>query len=325
MSGEALVSIRALTVEASGAAGTFHLLRGIDLDIRRGRVLGIVGESGSGKSTLALAVIGLLPTNVSRVDGEILLAGANLLRLSEGEMRRLRGEKIAMIFQDPMTVLNPVFTVGTQLIDVVRRKTPAMGRQAARAKAEAMLAAVGIPDAASRLGAYPHQLSGGMRQRVMIAMALLTEAELVLADEPTTALDATVEAQIVELFRALQKNTSRAVLFVSHHLGLLAEFSDDVAVMYGGLVVETGPIAEVMARPSHPYTAALLACEIDDLPGERPLATIPGAPPSPLAVPEGCLFAPRCSLVVEACRQARPAMIEARPGIFARCIRTADV
>jgi len=325
MSGETLVSIRGLTVEAAGAAGTYHLLRGVDLDIGCGRILGIVGESGSGKSTLASAILGLLPANVTRLAGQIRLRGQNLIGLSEEAMRRLRGDVLAMIFQDPMTVLNPVFTVGTQLVDVVRRKKPGTSRPAARAEAQAMLARVGIPDAGSRLAAYPHQLSGGMRQRVMIAMALLTDSELILADEPTTALDATVEAQIVELFRGLQKDLSRTVLFISHHLGLLAEFSDDVAVMYAGMVVETGPIAEVLARPSHPYTAALLACEIDDTPGERPLATIPGAPPSPLTVADGCLFAPRCALAVEACRRAPPPMIEARPGIFARCIRSADV
>jgi len=325
MSGDALVSIRGLTVEAAGASGTHHLLRGVDLEIRRGRILGIVGESGSGKSTLASAIIGLLPANVSRIAGEIRLDGLNLVGLGDERMRALRGARIAMIFQDPMTVLNPVFTIGTQLVDVVRRKTPGTSRQAARAKAQAMLAGVGIPDAGSRLAAYPHQLSGGMRQRVMIAMALLTESELILADEPTTALDATVEAQIVELFRTLRQDSSRAVLFISHHLGLLAEFGDDIAVMYGGLVVETGPMAQVMARPSHPYTAALIACEIDEAPADQPLATIPGAPPSPLTQPSGCLFAPRCALAVEPCRQAPPPMIEARPGVFSRCLRSGDV
>jgi peptide/nickel transport system ATP-binding protein len=322
---EPLVSIRGLEVEAAGEAGVARMLRGVDLDIGRGRIVGVVGESGSGKSTLAAAIIGLLPANVTRVAGEIRFGGGDLLALGAEGMRELRGDRVAMIFQDPMTVLNPVFTIGTQMTDMVRRKFPELDRREALTKAEAMLARVGIPDPDSRIAAYPHQLSGGMRQRVMIAMALLTDAELILADEPTTALDATVEAQIVNLFQGLQRELSGSVLFISHHLGLLAEFSDDVAVMYGGMVVETGPMAEVAVHPGHPYTAALLACEIDDDPGDRPLVTIPGAPPSPLERPQGCLFAPRCPLVIEPCRAAVPPMIESRPGVFARCIRTHDV
>lgn len=322
--GNPMLSIRGLQVQASGSKGTVHMLRGIDLDVARGRIVGVVGESGSGKSTLASAVIGLLPSNARRISGEIRFAGRDLMSLGEGEMRELRGDRIAMIFQDPMTVLNPVFTIGTQLIDVIRRKSPRTRADAARAQAETMLTRVGIPDPASRLRSYPHQLSGGMRQRVMIAMALATDAELILADEPTTALDATVEVQIVTLLKELQRELSGSVLFISHHLGLLAEFCDDVVVMYGGMVMETGPMDEVIADPSHPYTKALLACEIDDAPHGKPLPTIPGTLPSPREEPGGCLFAPRCPRATEACFQIKPEMTEARPGVAARCLRIGD-
>ncbi|WP_429132195.1 ABC transporter ATP-binding protein [Ensifer sp. 4252] len=319
-----MLTIRDLRVRATSSKGAVHMLRGVDLDIARGRIVGVVGESGSGKSTLASAIIGLLPSNARRTQGEILFAGRDLMSLDEREMRDLRGDRIAMIFQDPMTVLNPVFTVGTQLVDVIRRKSPATRGDAARAEAEALLTRVGIPDPAGRLDCYPHQLSGGMRQRVMIAMALATNAEFILADEPTTALDATVEVQIVTLIRELQRELSGSVLFISHHLGLLAEFCDDVVVMYGGMVMETGPMDEVISEPSHPYTKALLACEIDDAPHGKPLPTIPGALPSPREEPEGCLFASRCPRATEACFRIKPEMAEARPGVSACCLRIGD-
>ncbi|HTV67678.1 MAG TPA: ABC transporter ATP-binding protein [Rhizobiaceae bacterium] len=315
------MSIRGLTVEATGARGPVHMLRGMDIDIAPGRIVGVVGESGSGKSTLAAAIIGILPSNVTKVGGEIRFGGIDLLTLGEDGKRSLRGDRIAMIFQDPMTVLNPVFKVGTQLVDVVKRKKPGTSRQAAMKEAEAMLQRVGISEPAARLACYPHQLSGGMRQRVMIAMALLTNPQLILADEPTTALDATVEAQIVELFRDLQRETSSSVLFISHHLGLLSEFCDDAIVVYGGLVMETGPITQLIGNPRHPYTAALLACEIDEGDSGEPLRTIPGAPPSPSAPLAGCAFAPRCTLVTDACRAAPVPMKDLGGGVSVRCIR----
>jgi len=316
-----LVSIRGLSVEATGARGPIHMLRGVDIDIAPGRIVGVVGESGSGKSTLAAAIIGILASNVTRVAGEIRFGGMDLLGLDEDGKRSLRGDRIAMIFQDPMTVLNPVFKVGSQLVDVVKRKKPGTSRRAALNEAEAMLLRVGIADPAARLACYPHQLSGGMRQRVMIAMALLTNPQLILADEPTTALDATVEAQIVELFRDLQRETSSSVLFISHHLGLLSEFCDDAIVVYAGLVMEAGPMVDLISRPLHPYTAALIACEIDEGDDGTPLRTIPGGPPSPSAPLSGCAFAPRCASADDVCRTSPVAMRDLGGGVSVRCIK----
>src|SRR6185369_4821588 len=247
-----LVSIRNLTLEASTTRGTAHILRGVDLDIGRGRIIGVVGESGSGKSSLASCLLRLLTANLSRIGGEIVFDGTDLLRLGDTAMNAYRGRRIAMIFQDPMTALNPLFTIATHLLDVLRRRHPELPRKAAHARAVAALTSVGIADARLRMDAYPHQLSGGMRQRVMIAMALLVEPDLLLADEPTTALDATVEAQIVELFSRLKHEFSGSVVFISHHLGLVAEFCDDLCVMYGGRIVETGPVQDVLAAPRHP-------------------------------------------------------------------------
>jgi ABC-type dipeptide/oligopeptide/nickel transport system ATPase component len=235
------VSIRQLTLEADTARGTAHILRGVDLDIGRSRILGVVGESGSGKSSLAACLLRLLPANVSRLAGKIVFDGVDLIALSEPAMNAYRGARIAMIFQDPMTALNPLFTVGTHLKDVLRRRHPAITQDDARRRSIAALVAVGIADAPLRLDSYPHQLSGGMRQRVMIAMALLVEPDLLLADEPTTALDATVEAQIVALFENLRRSFSGSIVFISHHLGLVAQFCDDLCVMYGGRLSRAAP------------------------------------------------------------------------------------
>ena len=302
-----LLSIRTLTLEASTPRGAAHILRGIDLDILPGRILGIVGESGSGKSSLALAIIRLLPANVTRLAGQILLHGEDLVALPEAAMQRHRGASLAMIFQDPATALNPLFTIGTHLIDVIRRRDPGLSRNQARRRAQDALVRVEIADPARRLRAYPHELSGGMRQRVMIAMALLVQPVLLLADEPTTALDATVEAGIVALFERLRTELGGSVLFISHHLGLVAGLCDDIAVMYGGSILETGPAAQVCRTPKHPYTAALLACEPDEAPQGAPLPTIPGEVPDPVSVPQGCIFAPRCALAEPRCRtEAQP-------------------
>ncbi len=319
-----MVSIQDLVVDASTSRGTAHLLRGVSLDIGRGRILGVVGESGSGKSTLASAMLRLLPPNISRLSGQIRLDGLDLVALAPAEMEAIRGRRVAMIFQDPMTALNPLFTVGLQLIDVLRRREPGLRRADELKQAEAMLATVGIPDPRLRLAAYPHQLSGGMRQRVMIAMALMAQPDLLLADEPTTALDATVEAQIVELFDELRQRFSGSIVFISHHLGLVAELCDDLCVMYGGVIVESGPVTEVLARPRHPYTRALLDCEIDDDASGR-LASIPGDVPDPLTVLTGCVFAPRCPHAAPRCLQGQPPLMELEPGRRAACIRADEV
>ena len=313
-----LLRIRGLTMTARTTRGPARILSGIDLDIGRGRILGVVGESGSGKSSLASCLLRLLPPNLERLEGRVELGGTDLLALPEPAMAALRGTRIAMVFQDPMSALNPVFTIGTQMVDVARRRAPGLSRAQALAKAEAMLARVAIPDPRARLSAYPHQLSGGMRQRVVIAMALLAEPELLLADEPTTALDATVEAQIVALLDDLRRDIAGSIVLISHHLGLVAQLCDDLCVMYAGTVVETGPTAEVLAAPAHPYTRALLACEIADG-DEGRLASIQGEVPDPVAPPAGCVFAPRCARAEPRCHAEPPAPRDVAPGRAAAC------
>ena len=292
-----MITIEDLTATAGPASIPAHILRGVSLRLEQGRILGVVGESGSGKSTLALALLRLLPGIT--LGGRITMDGIDLLALSESAMADWRGRQIAMIFQDPATALNPLFTVGTQLTDVLRRRSPGLGRRAARAEAAAALRRVEIADPAARLGAYPHQLSGGMRQRVLIAMALAAEPVLLLADEPTTALDATVEAGIMELFQRLRTEFHGSILFISHQLGLVAQLCDEIAVMYAGAVLEHGPAAALCRAPKHPYTAALIACELEA--DDGPIATIPGDVPGPSETPPGCLFAARCALAEPRC------------------------
>lgn len=316
-----LLSIEGLHLEARTPRGVARILRGVDLRIGRGRIMGLVGESGSGKSTLALAIMRLLPGNVAGLTGHMVLDGTDLVPLSEPAVAALRGTRLAMVFQDPATALNPVFSVGTQLIDVIRRRDPGIGRNQARALAEQALRRVEIADPALRLRAYPHQLSGGMRQRVMIAMALLVRPDLLLADEPTTALDATVEAGIVALLDGLRTELGGSILFISHHLGLVAGLCDDIAVMYGGRIVESGLAAAVCAAPRHPYTAALLACEPDE--GTGPLATIPGEVPDPIDTPPGCIFAPRCAFAEARCTAEDQALRTVAPGWTAACWKAA--
>ena len=318
-----LVRLSGLRIEAATSRGPAHLLRGVELTIGRGRILGLVGESGSGKSTLALCLLGLLPGNVTARSGEVVMDGVDLARLSPAGMEGWRGRRIAMIFQDPQAALNPLFTVGTHLVDVLRRCQPGVSRRDAVAQAGAALARVEIADPVRRLRAYPHELSGGMRQRVVIAMALLARPDLLLADEPTTALDATVEAGIMHLFEGLRAELAGSILFISHQLGLVAQLCDDIAVLYGGAVVESGPAAAVCAAPKHPYTAALLACELDGMPGEGRLPSIPGEVPDPVSTPPGCIFAPRCLHVTERCRREDQVLRGLAPGWQAACWRAA--
>lgn len=312
-----LVSIRNLVLEAATARGTARILRGVDLEIGRGRILGVVGESGSGKSSLAACLPRLLPANVTRLSGSIAFDGTELLTLDERAITGWRGTRMAMIFQDPMTALNPLFTVGTHLVDVLRRREPGLPRAAALDRAEAMLERVAIGDPRARLKAYPHELSGGMRQRVMIAMALLAAPDLLLADEPTTALDATVEAQIVALLAQLRAEFTGSILFISHHLGLVARLCDDVCVMYAGTIVESGSAAAVLRAPRHPYTQALLDCEIDD--AEGPLRSIPGDVPDPTQAFQGCVFAPRCPRAASICALEPPRPRPVGAGQMAAC------
>jgi oligopeptide/dipeptide ABC transporter ATP-binding protein len=318
-----LLHVENLVLHASTPRGPAQILRGVDLRVGRGRIMGIVGESGSGKSSLAACLLRLPPPNTTLLTGRIVLDDKELLALPEDTMRGLRGTQLAMVFQDPMGALNPLFTIGTQMVDVLRRRHPGTPRRAALAQAEAMLARVAIADPRARLASYPHELSGGMRQRVMIAMALLAQPLLLLADEPTTALDATVEAQIVALLAGLRHEVQGSTLFITHHLALVAQLCDDIAVMYAGLVVETGPAAAILAAPRHPYTRALVACEIGDDAAGR-LASIPGEVPDPVLPLAGCAFAPRCAHARPPCFETQPAMRETPTG-FAACLRLDEI
>ena len=307
MAAASVLSVRDLSIDFQTPRGLVHALRGVTLEVPRGSIVGIVGESGSGKSTLSLAAMGLLPENALIRAGRILFDGADLLAMSESGWRDLRGRRVSMVFQDPMTSLNPVLSIGAQMTDIQYRDRAA-GAAEKRRKAAAMLRRVGIPDPEQRLGRYPHEFSGGMRQRIAIAMGLLGNPELLIADEPTTALDVTLEAQIIHLLRELQRDFAGSILFISHNLGLIAELCDRVVILYASEVVEQGSVQDIFHRPRHPYTEALLVCDparIDDV--RRELPTIPGDVPNLLQVPRGCVFAPRCPKVFDRCREERPA------------------
>ncbi|TDE35115.1 ABC transporter ATP-binding protein [Antarcticimicrobium sediminis] len=297
-----LLSVRGLTLDIPLARGTLHAVRGIDFDLYRGETLCIVGESGSGKSLTSLAVMGLLDKNIQRRAERMDFDGTELTRASNRQMRALRGDRIAMIFQEPMTSLNPAYTIGDQLIEALRLHR-SVSRDTARARAVELLEKVGISAAASRLGQYPHQLSGGLRQRVVIAMALMCEPELIIADEPTTALDVTIQAQILRLLVDLTKEMDVAMILITHDLGVVARVADKVGVMYAGELVETGPAAEVFGKPMHPYTRGLLRCIPQPGMTERggELGTIPGIVPSLIGAVQGCAFRTRCPHATEAC------------------------
>jgi len=303
----ALLDVRELTVEFGTEAAPFRAVDGVDLQVVPGEIVGIVGESGSGKSVTALALMGLIDFP-GRVRADALeFLGCDLLAVSERERRAIVGRDIAMIFQDPMTSLNPSYTAGYQLMEALAAHQGG-SRAARRAAALDLLKLVEIPDAASRLDAYPHQLSGGMSQRVMIAMALACNPKLLIADEPTTALDVTVQAQILELLRRLQRERGMALLLITHDLAVVAEMAHRVIVMYAGKQVETGPLPATFERPHHPYTEALLAALPEHNAGRARLATIPGVVPGAFDRPAGCLLSPRCAYAVERCRSAAPAL-----------------
>ncbi|KQS89441.1 MULTISPECIES: ABC transporter ATP-binding protein [unclassified Rhizobium] len=303
-----LLTIENLNVSYRGSGRSAHILDGVDIEIGHGQSVGLAGESGSGKSTVAFALLGLLADN-AEVSAAYAAFDGRTQDFAARETASLRGADIAMIFQDPMTALNPMFTIGTQLVDIQRRRFQKASRKALWARAEAVLADVGVQDAAARMHRYPHEFSGGMRQRVVIAMALLVEPKLLIADEPTTALDATIEAQVVDVLHRLRQRTSASMLVVSHSMGLIAELCDSVVVMYAGTVVESGKVADVLHRPRHPYTRALLACEIDPFAAFDPsqdLATIPGNVPDPSRRPKGCIFAGRCPARHDRCSEKPP-------------------
>jgi len=316
-----LLEIRDLRTYFDSDAGAFRAVDGVTFSLAPGRTLGVVGESGSGKSVTALSVMGLVPRPPGRIaGGEILFGGVDLLTLDAAAMRERRGADISMIFQEPMTSLNPAFTVGEQIAEAILRHRR-VTRGEARERAIDMLRRVRIPSPEKRFDDYPHKLSGGMRQRVMIAMALACDPKLLIADEPTTALDVTVQAQILDLLRRLREETGTAIMLITHDLGVIAELADEVIVMYAGKVVEHASVAALFATPQHPYTIGLLG-SIPRLDGDAArLATIEGAVPNPLTLPEGCRFHPRCPFAVERCRAAAPPLLEMAPGQFAACWR----
>ena len=317
---EPLLELRGLTIDFATDDGVVRAVDGLDLALGRGRTLGLVGESGCGKSVTSLAIMGLLPSENATVGGKIVFEGRDLLAIAPHLMRDLRGARLAMIFQEPMTSLNPAYTIGDQIIEAIQRHQ-GLDATAARARAIDMLKLVRIPSPDKRVDDYPHKLSGGMRQRAMIAMALACGPQLLIADEPTTALDVTIQAQILDLMRGLRRDTGTAIVLITHDLGVVAEMADDVAVMYAGQIVERAPVRDLFARPEHPYTVGLLG-SIPRLDEKRDrLPSIEGRVPDMSRPPPGCRFAARCPFVEPACRTAAPALVEIAPGHLSRCRR----
>jgi oligopeptide/dipeptide ABC transporter ATP-binding protein len=320
-----LLELRDLVVRFHTDDGPVYAVNGVSWALAPGRALGLVGESGSGKTVSVLALLGLLPRTGRVEGGSARYRGTDLLRLPADELRDVRGREIAMVFQDPLTSLNPVLTLGRQLTEGLRRHLGRTGGQARRRAVE-LLELVGIGNAASRLADYPHELSGGQRQRVMIAMALACEPAVLIADEPTTALDVTIQAQIVELVQRLQAELGMAIVWITHDLALVSGIVDRVVVMYAGTVLETAPVSDLYARPRHPYTLGLLgSMPTLDAPARGRLPSIEGAPPDLREPPRGCPFAPRCAYAVERCRQEAPPLLEVGGEHASACWRWRDV
>lgn len=316
-----LLRVEGLTVRLRSDRGPVTAVENVGFDLQPGEVLGMVGESGSGKSVTALSLLRLIPEDsIESVAGQVWFGGQNLLRMPESQLRQVRGREIGMIFQDPMTSLNPIASIGWQLQEPLRLHL-GLGRRAAAARAEALLDLVGIPQPRKRLAQFPHELSGGMRQRVVIAMALSCEPKLVIADEATTALDVTTQAQILDLLRSLQARLGMAVIMITHDLGIVAEFADRVQVMYAGRVVERAPARNLFEAPAHPYTQGLLRSIPSFEDGPSRLFGIEGTVPSPFDLPPGCGFAPRCALADKACTGAPPAFRPIPGGRHVACVR----
>ena len=317
-----LLEVNNLTTHFFTQDGVVKAVDGITYDLEEGEVLGVVGESGCGKSVHALSIMRLVPSPPGRtVAGEVVFEGENLLEMDDAEMRNIRGNRIAMVFQEPMTSLNPVLTIGRQLTETLELHQ-GMNKQQARDRAAELLQTVGIPDAARRLVDYPHQFSGGMRQRVMIAMALSCNPKLIIADEPTTALDVTIQAQILELMQDLARDFGTAMIIITHNLGVVARYADNVNVMYAGKIIETGSAEEIYHNPRHPYTLALLNSVPRLDASERvKLDAIEGLPPDLVNLPEGCSFAPRCKYIYERCVEETPVLEIATEGHTSACWR----
>jgi peptide/nickel transport system ATP-binding protein len=320
--GEPMVRLRDLSVTFSGGRKPVHAVSGVSLDVRRGEVVALIGESGSGKSVTMRTLLRLHPERRTRIGGQVHVAGRDVLAMPQRELFDFRGKVASMIFQEPLLALDPVYSVGAQIVESIRRHE-AVSEAEARERALALFERVRIPSPERRLAAYPHEMSGGMRQRAMIALALACKPQLLLADEPTTALDATVQIQILLLLRELQRDLGLSVIFVTHDIGAAVEVADRIAVMYAGRIVEEGTARELIRSPRHPYTIALLKSRAHGaLARGTRLETIGGAPPDLSALPPGCAFAERCALANDMCRAAQPAAAELAPNHRARCIRT---
>jgi peptide/nickel transport system ATP-binding protein len=312
-----LLSVRNLSVEYHADGSIIHAVNGVSFDLNRGKTLGLVGETGAGKTTIAKSILRILP-DISAVisGGEVFFDGTDLSALSEEGMQKIRGRKISMVFQDPMTALNPIMRVGKQIMEVILLHNR-MSRREAEERAKEMLLMVGIHG--GRFSEYPHQFSGGMKQRVVIAMALACEPDLLIADEPTTALDVTIQAQALDMINDLKRQNNTSMIMITHDLGIVAEVCDDVAVVYAGEIVEMGGKEELFDHPSHPYTIGLFdALPELDRDTDR-LSPVPGLPPDPANLPEGCSFNPRCPKATDHCRKTKCGLVEIRPGHFCRC------
>ncbi|MEA2440075.1 MAG: peptide/nickel transport system ATP-binding protein [Thermoleophilaceae bacterium] len=324
---EPLLTVRDLTVHFETDDGIVKAVDGVSYDVYRGRALGIVGESGSGKSVSSLTVMGLTRQRNAQISGEVFFEGRDLLKASDAELRAIRGNDIAMIFQDPLSSLHPYYKVGWQLVEAIRVHNPTISKQAARGRAIELLDTVDIPEPKARVDAYPHEFSGGMRQRAMIAMALANDPKLLIADEPTTALDVTVQAQILSLIRRLQEELDTAVVMISHDLGVIAETAQEVAVMYAGRIVEHAPTESIFNKPEHPYTWGLItSIPRLDSPRDAPLVPIPGRPPSLINLPGGCSFHPRCPYVRDRHRKVDPPLeqVPGQPDHKVACLLPTD-
>ena len=315
---EEILKVENLKTYFFTASGVAKAVDGVSYTLKKGEILGIVGESGSGKSVSASSVIRLLPKTGRVVDGTILFEGKDMRKISDKELRKIRGNEISVIFQDPMTSLDPVFKVGSQMVELIRTHNN-VSKEEARKIAVKNLELVGIPDPERRMNAYPHELSGGMCQRVMIAMAISCHPKFMIADEPTTALDVTIEAQILHLMRQLQKDKGTSIMMITHNLGVVAEICDQVYVMYAGKVVETAEVHELFQNPKHPYTQGLLGA-LPKMDSRQRLNSIDGMVPTLKDMPTGCRFAPRCPMATQKCREEQPALVDVTAGHQVRCL-----
>ena len=322
--GDALLAVRDLTVAFRTSAGPVKAVNGVSFQIAAGETVGLVGESGSGKSVTSRAIMGLLPPKTSRITGSVTLSGDELVGLPERTYRKIRGERVAMVFQDPLTALNPLYTAGEQVAEALRFHF-GLSNAKAMPRVRDLFADVGLPDPDAVVRKYPHELSGGMRQRVMIAMALACEPELLIADEPTTALDVTIQAQILELLRDLVRDRGMALLLITHDLGVVRELCERAIVLYAGRIAEQAPVAQLFAAPYHPYTAGLAASNPQIASRRARLPQIPGGPPNPASIPPGCPFSPRCPAAVAACSTDVPALVGVADGRLTACHRSAEL